>query len=131
MILYLSTSRYVPGCTEYVLRFKIPDAFEHLLILLMNYLVYLRQSSVEAALDPILCFLLTKHQATEYSCQGLAAYGPTAIAGWQETASSHPPRLAVSLVHNVLHCLTLALSDTCKWQVLHQQTQILLFPIIS
>ena len=52
------------------------------------------------------------HQATGHIRQGLAAYGPTAIAGWQETASSHPRRLAVSLVHDVL-----ALSDTCKWQV--------------
>ena len=26
MIRYLSTSRYVPGCTQYVLRFTIPDA---------------------------------------------------------------------------------------------------------
>ena len=57
-------------------------------------------------------FYWQKHQATEHSRQGLAAYGPTAIAGWQETASSHPRRLAVSLVLDVL-----ALSDTCKWQV--------------
>ena len=57
-------------------------------------------------------FYWQKHQATEHSRQGLAAYGPTAIAGWQETTSSHPRRLAVSLVLDVL-----ALSDTCKWQV--------------
>ena len=79
----------------------------------MNYLVYLRQSSVEAAFGSnFVLFIDKKHQATEHSRQGLAAYGPTAIAGWQETASSHPRRLAVSLVLDVL-----ALSDTCKWQV--------------
>ena len=57
-------------------------------------------------------FYWQKHQATEHNRHGLAAYGPTAIAGWKETASSHPRRLAVRLVLDVL-----ALSDTCKWQV--------------
>ena len=78
----------------------------------MNYLVYLRQSSVEAAFGSNFVLFIDKSIKPEHSRQGLAAYGPTAIAGWQETASSHPRRLAVSLVLDVL-----ALSDTCKWQV--------------
>ena len=77
----------------------------------MNYLVYLRQSSVEAAFGSN--FVLFIDKSIKPHCrQGLAAYGPTAIAGWQETASSYPPLLAVSLVLDVL-----ALSYTCKWQV--------------
>ncbi len=83
--------------------------FEHLLILLMNYLVYLRQSSAEAAFGPNFVLFIDK----SIKPQGTAAYGPTAIAGCQETTSSHPRRLAVILIHDIL-----ALSDTCKWQVL-------------
>ena len=35
-------------------------------------------------------FYWQKQQATGHSRQGLVGYGPTAIAAWQKTASSHP-----------------------------------------
>ena len=51
----------------------------HLLILLMNHLLYLRQSSVEADLGLDLCFYLQTHRASQPCHEGRAAYGPTGI----------------------------------------------------
>ena len=92
--------------TYNLLMFHLP--ISHLLILLMNHLVYLRHSSVEADLDLDLCFYLQKHQATGHIRQGLAAYGPTAIAAWKETASSLPRPLPVCFSAQAPPCFGVA-----------------------
>ena len=70
-----------------LLMFHLPIL--HLLILLMNHLVYLRQSSFEADSGLDLCFYLQTHQASGHSLEGRAAYGSTGTDAWKETASSH------------------------------------------
>ena len=76
----------------------------------MNHLVYLRQSSVEADLGLDLGFYLQMLQATGHrdSRQGLAAYGPTAIAAWKETASSLPRPLPVCFLAQAPPCFGVA-----------------------